>query len=70
MTNAVEKLIDQAWDARTPSKRAIFARRALALDRTAVDAYVALALTSRHPPSASPSCGKGFATAKPFGSRS
>ncbi len=45
MSNAVEKLIDQAWEARTPSKRAMFARRALALDRTAVDAYVALALT-------------------------
>lgn len=39
----VEELIDQAWDASEPTLRAVFARRALALDSTAVDAYVVLA---------------------------
>jgi hypothetical protein len=40
---AVEELIDRAWDASEPALRAAFARRALALDSTAVDAYVVLA---------------------------
>jgi tetratricopeptide (TPR) repeat protein len=44
--NPVEALIDQAWEAPTPVKRAGYARKALALDPDAVDAYVALALTA------------------------
>lgn len=40
---AVEALIDRAWDATDPTVRATLARQALALDSTAVDAYVALA---------------------------
>lgn len=39
----VEALTDRAWDASDPVLRAVFARKALALDSAAVDAYVALA---------------------------
>lgn len=41
----VEAFIDQAWEAPTPAKRAAYARKALAIDPNAVDAYVALALS-------------------------
>jgi tetratricopeptide (TPR) repeat protein len=40
----VEALIDKAWEAPSPAKRAGFARTALVLDPKAIDAYVALAL--------------------------
>jgi tetratricopeptide (TPR) repeat protein len=43
MPRTVDALIDRAWDAADLSQRAMFARQALALDLTAVDAYVALA---------------------------
>lgn len=39
----VEELIDQAWEASEPILRSAFARRALVLDSTAIDAYVVLA---------------------------
>jgi len=41
---AVEDLIDEAWEADSPTRRAAFARKALARDPDAIDAYVALAL--------------------------
>lgn len=41
----VENLIDEAWHASTAAGRAKYARRALSRDPTAIDAYVALALS-------------------------
>ena len=43
-TEAVEDLIDEAWETNSPARRAAFARQALARDPDAIDAYVALAL--------------------------
>lgn len=43
--NPAEAFIDQAWEAPTPAKRAAYARKALAIDPDAIDAYVALALS-------------------------
>lgn len=43
--NPAETFIDQAWEAPTPAKRAAYARKALAIDPDAIDAYVALALS-------------------------
>lgn len=44
MPATVEELIDCAWETPFSSQRAMFARQALALDPTAVDAYVVLAI--------------------------
>jgi hypothetical protein len=44
-SESAEDLIDKAWDAPNRSKRAHYARRALAADPTAIDAYVALSFT-------------------------
>ncbi len=47
--DAADEWIDRAWDARTPAARAKNARKALALDPEAIDAYVILALSSDAP---------------------